>query len=59
MSKGKAGNAKSALRALGTHADDILEAFLRKSGQIEDTADNESLIGSLKKYRILWRLDDS
>ncbi len=59
MSKGKAGNAKSALRALGFYADDVLDAFLQDNGRISDSIENETLIGSLKKHRIVWRLDDS
>lgn len=59
MSRGKTGSAKSALKALGSNADEILKAFLQDNGRIEDIPENDTLIHALSKHRMVWRLDDA
>lgn len=48
-----------ALRALGSHAEPILNAYLHHKGQVADSADNESAIKALLKHHLAWRYDDN
>tara|TARA_R110001583_G_C5670239_1_gene410771 strand:+ start:8229 stop:9476 length:1248 start_codon:yes stop_codon:yes gene_type:complete len=48
-----------ALKALGFHADPILDAYLNHRGQVADTAENEPVIKSLLKHHLAWRYDDN
>lgn len=52
-------DAKSALRALTIHADAILGAYLNDGGRIEDIPEHETIITTLKRHRLIWRLEET
>lgn len=52
-------DAKAALKALASYADPIIDAYLTAGNRIEDTETNSTVIKSLGRHRLLWRLDES
>lgn len=54
----KRDDSKAALRALGTHADAILDAYLSAGNRIEDSEANEKALAALSKHRLVWQTED-
>lgn len=52
-------DAKSALRALANHADAILDAYLNSGGKIEDIPEHETVINTLSRHRLVWRIEET
>ncbi|MFT6914588.1 MAG: hypothetical protein ACJAWL_000884 [Motiliproteus sp.] len=51
-------DAAAGLKAIGGHHAAILDAYLNHRGRIPPTADNESVIKSLLRHQLAWRMDD-
>jgi hypothetical protein len=54
----KADDAQSALVALARHADLILDAHLNNANRIRETRENQSILESLERHRLVWRYRD-
>ena len=48
-----------ALKALGFHAEPILDAYLNHKGQLHDSPANEAVIKALLKHHLGWRYEDN
>jgi hypothetical protein len=54
----KADDAQSALVALARHADLILDAHLNNANRIRETRENQSILESLERHRLVWQYRD-
>ncbi|OEY67556.1 hypothetical protein [Marinobacter sp. X15-166B] len=52
-------DARAALKALANYADPIIDAYLGNGNCLDDSDANSTVIRSLNRHRLLWRLDET